>query len=92
MADALVFLLKTYSAAGPINIGTGEEITIRELAGAVARVIGFEGGFDFNIEKPDGAPRKLLDVSRLKRLGWTGKTGLADGLIATYDWYKTNVA
>ena len=92
LADALVFLLKTYSASGPINIGTGEEINVRELAKAVAGVVGFEGGFDFNTEKPDGAPRKLLDTSRLKRLGWTGKTGLGDGLRATYDWYKTNVA
>ncbi len=92
LADALVFLLKTYSASGPINIGTGEEINVRELAKAVAGVVGFEGGFDFNTEKPDGAPRKLLDASRLKRLGWTGKTGLGDGLRATYDWYKTNVA
>ncbi len=92
LADALVFLLKNYSAAGPINIGTGEEINVRELAKAVAGVVGFEGGFDFNTEKPDGAPRKLLDVCRLKRLGWTGKTRLADGLEATYDWYKANVA
>ena len=92
LADALVFLLKTYSAAGHINIGTGEEVTIRDLATAVARVVGFEGDFDFNTEKPDGAPRKLLDVSRLKRLGWTGKTSLGDGLVATYDWYRSNVA
>ena len=92
LADALVFLLKTYSAAGPVNIGTGAEITIRALAGAVARVIGFDGSFDFNTDKPDGAPRKLLDVSRLKRLGWAGKTGLDDGLEATYAWYRANVA
>jgi GDP-L-fucose synthase len=92
LADALVFLLRTYSAAGHVNIGTGEEITVRELARAVARVVGFEGGFVFDAEKPDGAPRKLLDVGRLKGLGWTGKTGLRDGLEATYDWYRANVA
>jgi GDP-L-fucose synthase len=92
LADALVFLLKTYSGAGPINIGTGEEITVGALAEAVAGVVGFQGGFDFNTEKPDGAPRKLLDAGRLKRLGWTGKTGLAEGLEATYAWYKANLA
>ena len=92
LADALVFLLKTYSAAGPVNIGTGAEITIRALAGAVARVVGFDGSFDFNTDKPDGAPRKLLDASRLKGLGWAGQTGLDDGLEATYAWYRANVA
>ena len=90
LADALVFLLKTYSAAGHINIGTGEEITVRDLARAVARTVGFEGGFVFNADKPDGAPRKLLDVGRLKRLGWVGMTGLGDGLEVTYDWYRAN--
>ena len=92
LADALVFLLKTYSAAGPVNIGAGAEITIRALAGAVARVVGFGGRFDFNTDKPDGAPRKLLDASRLKGLGWAGKIGLDDGLDATYAWYRANVA
>ena len=92
LADALIFLLKTYSGAGPVNIGTGEEVTIRELAGAVARVVGFDGSFDFNTDKPDGAPRKLLDVGRIMGLGWKRKTGLDDGLEATYDWYKANVA
>ena len=92
LADALVFLLKTYSAAGHVNIGTGEEITVRDLARAVARTVGFEGGFVFNADKPDGAPRKLLDVGRLKRLGWVGMTGLGDGLEATYDWYRANAA
>jgi GDP-L-fucose synthase len=92
LADALVYLIRNYSAASHVNVGTGEEITIHQLSEAVAGVVGFEGGFVFNTEMPDGVPRKLLDGSRLKSLGWKGKTSLEGGLRATYAWYMANVA
>ena len=91
LADALVFLMKSYSHEDHINVGTGVDVTIAELASLVARVIGFEGGFDFVTEKPDGAPRKLLDVSRLSALGWTAHTDLEEGLRRAYAWYCDNV-
>ncbi len=92
LADALVFLMKHYSDETQINIGTGEEVTIRELAETVSRVVGFTGGLEFDASKPDGAPRKLLDVSLMKSLGWSARTKLEDGLKATYDWYLTSHA
>ena len=92
LADALVFLMRHYTGSLHINIGTGEEVTVRALARAVAETVGFEGDLAFDTERPDGTPRKLLDVGRLRRLGWTGKTGLAKGLEATYAWYLANVA
>ena len=67
-----------------INIGTGEDVTIRELAETVARVVGFEGELVFDTTKPDGTPRKLLDVERMRRLGWRHSIGLEDGLHRTY--------
>ncbi len=67
-----------------INIGTGEDVTIRELAELVARELGFEGELRFDTTKPDGTPRKLLDVSRMHALGWRAKTGLAEGIRKTY--------
>ncbi len=90
LADAVVHVMRVYSDEAPINIGTGEDITIRDLAAAVADVVGFSGGFDYDESKPDGAPRKLLDVSRLAALGWTAKTPLREGLARTYDWYVAN--
>ncbi len=92
LADALVFLMKHYSDETQINIGTGEEVTIRELAETVSRVVGFTGDLEFDASKPDGAPRKLLDVSLMKSLGWSARTNLEDGLKATYDWYLTSHA
>jgi GDP-L-fucose synthase len=91
LADALVFLMKSYSEEGHINVGTGVDVTIAELATLVARVIGFEGRFDLVSEKPDGAPRKLLDVSRLSELGWRAQTDLEEGLRRAYAWYRGNV-
>ena len=70
-----------------INIGCGEDITIRELSQLVAKVVGFEGGIIWDTSKPDGTPRKLLDVSRLKALGWQSKIGLEAGIKSTYDWF-----
>lgn len=92
LADACVFLMKTYSDENLVNIGVGEDVTIRELAEIIADVVGFRGSFAFDTSKPDGTPRKLLDVGRLNGLGWKAKTGLREGIAATYDWYRNNVA
>ena len=90
-ADALVFLMKTYSDAQPINIGTGEEISIGDLAREVCAVVGFSGQLTFDRTKPDGAPRKALDSSRIRKMGWQPKVALRDGLEKTYRWYLENV-
>ena len=87
MADACVFLLRRYSGHDHVNVGTGEDLTIRELAKTIARVVGYGGGFAYDPSKPDGTPRKLLDVSRLAALGWRAATGLEAGLKLSYDWY-----
>jgi len=86
-ADALVHLLVHYSGERHVNIGTGQDVTIRELAETIASVVGYEGEYRYDTTKPDGTPRKLLDVSRLRELGWTATTTLRDGLARTYDWY-----
>lgn len=90
LADALVHLLKHYSDDSHINVGTGRDLTIRELAETVVRTVGFEGALKFNTEMPDGTPRKLLDVSRLTALGWRARTDLEQGLRQTYEWYLAN--
>jgi GDP-L-fucose synthase len=87
LADALVFLLVHYSDDGHVNVGVGEDITIRELAETVMRVVGLDGKLTFDRSKPDGTPRKLLDSSKLFDIGWRPKTGLEDGLRKTYSWY-----
>jgi len=92
LADALVFMMKNTSEETHINVGTGEDVTIAELAETIARVVGFKGRFDYNTDKPDGAPRKLLDVGLLEGLGWTAQTGLEEGLRKAYRWYLDNVA
>lgn len=84
LADACIFVLKNYSGEGILNIGTGEDITIAEFAGMVAQVVGYQGEFVFDRSKPDGAPRKLLDVSRLRALGWAHQIDLKTGLARTY--------
>ena len=88
LADGVVFLMKTWSEEGPINIGTGTDITIAELAKLIADVVGFKGRFVFDPSKPDGTPRKLLDVSKLTALGWRPRIELADGVKQTYGWYR----
>jgi GDP-L-fucose synthase len=90
LADACVFLLKHYSGHEHINVGTGEDLTIRELAETIARVVGYRGGFAYDSSKPDGTPRKLLDVSRLSALGWRASTSLEAGLKQSYDWFTAN--
>lgn len=88
MADACVFLLKHYSDALALNVGTGEDVSIAEFARTVKDVVGFEGDLVFDRTKPDGMPRKLLDVSRLNALGWTSRTQLRDGLAKSYAWFR----
>jgi GDP-L-fucose synthase len=92
VARACLFLLENYDDAQTINVGTGFEVSIRELAAIVADTVGFTGELDFDHTKPDGTPRKLLDVSRLSALGWTARIGLEKGIEDTYAWYRANVA
>ncbi len=89
-ADACVFVLKNYSALQFINIGVGEDVTIAEFARTVAEVVGFRGNITFDASKPDGMPRKLLDVSRLSGMGWKAKTSLPEGLRRAYSDFLTN--
>ncbi|WP_426610880.1 GDP-L-fucose synthase [Bradyrhizobium sp. McL0616] len=91
MADACVHLMKTYSSAELINIGTGEDITIAEFARVVAEVVGYSGEISFDTARPDGTPRKLLDVSRLAKLGWRATTSLHDGLKRAYAAYLSHM-
>ena len=84
MADACVHLMRNYSGDGLINIGTGEDITIAEFARVVARTVGYRGEITFDPSRPDGTPRKLLDVSRLSDLGWKATTSLDDGIRLAY--------
>ncbi|WP_045369191.1 GDP-L-fucose synthase family protein [Methyloceanibacter caenitepidi] len=87
LADALVFLLREYDDAEHINVGTGEEVTIAELAQRMMEAVGFSGELRFDKSKPDGTPRKVMDCSRLAALGWRPKYDLAAGLKQTYEWY-----
>ncbi len=92
LADALVFLMERYSDELQINVGWGEDVSIRELAELIAEVVGYTGGFRYAAEKPDGTPRKLLDVSRLSAMGWGPRIALRDGLADAYRWFVDNVA
>ena len=87
MADACVHLMKTYSAAGMVNIGVGEDISIAEFARLVADTVGYAGTIRFDTTRPDGTPQKLLDVSRLTALGWRARTSLKDGIKLAYQAY-----
>lgn len=86
-ADALVFLLQNYSDAEHVNVGTGDDIAIRDLAGLVSKVVGFDGGIVLDSSRPDGTPRKLLSNEKLARLGWTPQVALEDGIRSTYRWF-----
>jgi GDP-L-fucose synthase len=92
LADALIFLLRHYSGEEHVNIGTGDDVTIRELAETVARIVGLPGGLRFDPSMPDGAPRKLLDVTRLFAMGWRPRIGLEQGLRQTYEWYVSGLS
>lgn len=87
LADALVHLLQRYSGESHVNVGTGTDLSIAELAALIARVVGYGGEFRYDASKPDGTPRKLLDVSRLAGLGWRAAIPLEEGLARTYGWY-----
>jgi GDP-L-fucose synthase len=92
MADATVFLMQHYDEPEIVNAGTGTDVPIRELAGIVKRVTGFDGELRFDSTKPDGTPRKLLDVSRLKSLGWSARIPLEEGIADTYRWFLEHYA
>lgn len=87
LAAACVFLLRSYSDGGMINVGSGEEISIRDLAHLMRSTVGFEGNVEFDLSRPDGTPRKIMDSSRLNSLGWQSKTSIADGLEKMYQWF-----
>jgi GDP-L-fucose synthase len=87
LARACLYLLENYDASEPINIGFGEDIAIRDLAEAVSRIVGYEGDLEWDESKPDGTPRKLLDVTKLTDLGWKAEISLEDGVRATYEWF-----
>ena len=87
LADACLFLMQNYSDEKWVNVGVGTDVSIRELAELVARTVGFTGGLKFDTSKPDGTPRKLMEVSRLTGLGWTAKISLQQGLEQTYQWF-----
>ncbi|HEY0248657.1 MAG TPA: GDP-L-fucose synthase [Gryllotalpicola sp.] len=92
MADACLHLLEHYDGPQQVNVGTGHDTTIREIAETVARVVGFEGETRWDSSKPDGTPQKLLDVSKLAAAGWTARIELEDGIRSTVDWFRANHA
>ena len=92
LANLCVFLMNNYSGNETVNAGSGKELTIRELAGLVAKVVGYQGRIEWDTGKPNGTPRKLLDVSKTAKLGWTYKTGLEDGIRLTYKDFLENPA
>ena len=91
-ASACLHLLEKYDSPEVINVGCGEDVTIRELAELICDVVGFDGDLAWDKTKPDGTPRKLLDVSKLRALGWTPTIPLRDGIARTYDWFLKNIA
>mgnify|MGYP006163811555 CR=1 FL=1 len=90
LAEACVFLMQNYNDAETVNIGTGEDVTIKELAETIKKTVGFEGELVFDATKPDGTPRKLLDVSKINNLGWKHKVNLQEGIEKTLDWVTEN--
>jgi len=87
LADAALFALKNYEGESHLNVGVGEDITIRDLAELIAEIVGWHGELVFDETKPDGMPRKLLDVSRLASLGWKARIGIREGIASAYEWY-----
>jgi len=90
LADACVFLMRGYSGEGIVNVGTGSDLSIRELAELVAEIVGYTGAVTTDPSKPDGTPRKLLDVSRLQAMGWRARIGLREGIAQAYAWFVEN--
>lgn len=92
LAAAVLFLMRTYGGTDFVNVGTGEDIAIRDLASLVSKIVGYSGELVQDTSRPDGTPRKLLDVSRLHALGWRSRISLADGIAQTYRWYLERIA
>ena len=80
--------MKSYDSPEVINVGTGEDVTIKELAETVADVVGFRGEIEWDTSKPNGTPRKVLNIDKIKTLGWEAKTSLYEGIKSTYEWFK----
>jgi len=91
LVEALVVCMDKYDSDDIINIGTGEDVTIKELAETIVDVVGYENDYEWDISKPNGTPRKVLNVDKMKSLGWEPKISLRDGIESTYEWYKENV-
>lgn len=91
MADACLHLLENYDGSSQVNVGTGSDVSIKELAGIVAGAVGYEGRIEWDESKPDGTPRKLLDVSRLSEAGWEASISLEEGIRSTVAWYRANI-
>ena len=87
MAEACIFAAKNQEVRGLVNVGTGVDITISDLAILIKNIISFKGEIEFDLNKPDGTPRKVLDVSKINALGWKAKTSLEDGVKKVYEWY-----
>ncbi|GAA3813643.1 GDP-L-fucose synthase [Streptomyces chiangmaiensis] len=92
LARACLVLLERYDSDAAVNVGTGEDLTIRDLSGMVASVVGYQGSVDWDLEQPDGTPRKVLDISRMTALGWKPEISLYDGIRSTYAWYLSTGA
>jgi GDP-L-fucose synthase len=91
MAEACLHLMENYDGPEQVNVGTGRDVTIREIAETIGRVVGFTGTTEWDTDKPDGTPQKLLDVSRLAEAGWTARIGLEEGLRSTVEWYREHI-
>ena len=91
-ADAIVFLMKSYSGADHVNVGSGEDLSILELVHKVMRVVGFDGEVAHDLSKPDGTPRKLMSADRIRSMGWSPSISLEDGLADAYDWFRKHAA
>ena len=89
LARACLMLVDNFDDSVAINVGSGEEISIRELANLIAQIIGFGGEINFDVSRPNGTPRKFLDSSRITKLGWSPKVGLEEGIASTYNWFLT---
>lgn len=92
MAAACLHLMENYDGASQVNVGTGSDVTIKELALLVAKAVGYQGDIQWDVSKPDGTPRKLLDISKLTESGWSASIGLEDGIRSTVEWYRQNLA
>lgn len=92
LASACIYLLENYDDDIPINVGCGEDVTIKELAELIAEITDFQARLDWDLSKPDGTPRKLLDVTRIRQIGWEPKISLREGIEDTYRWYQENLS